>query len=67
MVGTLLGLPEPPDPDHAADALAVAICHAGNAAGAAQLSRRPTRARGLARDDRLGRGRGAGAPAPTTS
>lgn len=27
MVGTLLGLPEPPRPDHAADALAVAICH----------------------------------------
>ena len=32
MVGTLLGLPEPPSSDHAADALAVAICHAGNAA-----------------------------------
>ena len=32
MVGTLLGLPEPPVPDHAADALAVAICHAGGAA-----------------------------------
>jgi crossover junction endodeoxyribonuclease RuvC len=29
MVGTLLGLPEPPAPDHAADALAVAICHGG--------------------------------------
>jgi crossover junction endodeoxyribonuclease RuvC len=29
MVGTLLGLPEPPEPDHAADALAVAICHGG--------------------------------------
>ena len=29
MVGTLLGLPEPPNPDHAADALAVAICHGG--------------------------------------
>jgi crossover junction endodeoxyribonuclease RuvC len=29
MVGTLLGLPEPPS-HHAADALAVAICHAGN-------------------------------------
>jgi crossover junction endodeoxyribonuclease RuvC len=29
MVGTLLGLPEPPTPDHAADALAVAICHSG--------------------------------------
>jgi crossover junction endodeoxyribonuclease RuvC len=26
MVARLLGLPEPPAPDHAADALAVAIC-----------------------------------------
>ena len=31
MVGTLLSLPEPPQPDHAADALAVAICHANGA------------------------------------
>jgi crossover junction endodeoxyribonuclease RuvC len=31
MVGALLGLPEPPAPDHAADALAVAICHANGA------------------------------------
>ena len=31
MVATLLGLPEPPTPDHAADAFAVAICHAGTA------------------------------------
>src|SRR6476469_1096278 len=30
MVATLLGLPEPPTPDHAADALAVAICHGGS-------------------------------------
>jgi crossover junction endodeoxyribonuclease RuvC len=29
MVASLLGLPEPPTPDHAADAFAVAICHAG--------------------------------------
>ena len=29
MVGSLLGLPEPPAPDHAADAFAVPICHAG--------------------------------------
>ena len=29
MVGTLLSLAEPPEPDHAADALAVAICHGG--------------------------------------
>jgi crossover junction endodeoxyribonuclease RuvC len=32
MVGALLALPEPPQPDHAADALAVAICHANGAA-----------------------------------
>jgi crossover junction endodeoxyribonuclease RuvC len=31
MVGALLGLSEPPEPDHAADALAVAICHANGA------------------------------------
>ncbi len=31
MVGALLALPEPPRPDHAADALAVAICHANGA------------------------------------
>lgn len=30
MVGVLLGLPSPPASDHAADALAVAICHAGH-------------------------------------
>jgi crossover junction endodeoxyribonuclease RuvC len=32
MVATLLGLDRPPEPDHAADALAVAICHVHNAA-----------------------------------
>jgi crossover junction endodeoxyribonuclease RuvC len=31
MVGTLLSLDGPPEPDHAADALAVAICHANGA------------------------------------
>jgi crossover junction endodeoxyribonuclease RuvC len=31
MVGAMLRLPEPPQPDHAADALAVAICHAHGA------------------------------------
>lgn len=41
MVGSLLGLPRAPESDHAADALAVAICHAGHlsttaAAAAAQ-------------------------------
>jgi crossover junction endodeoxyribonuclease RuvC len=30
-VQALLALPEPPSPDHAADALAVAICHANHA------------------------------------
>jgi crossover junction endodeoxyribonuclease RuvC len=30
MVGALLGMPSPPASDHASDALAVAICHAGN-------------------------------------
>ena len=30
MVGTLLRLPSPPESDHAADALAVAICHASH-------------------------------------
>ena len=37
MVGTLLGLPRPPESDHAADALAVAICHASHAQGAGQM------------------------------
>jgi crossover junction endodeoxyribonuclease RuvC len=35
MVGSLLGLPRAPESDHAADALAVAICHAGHLNGAA--------------------------------
>jgi len=30
MVGVLLGLPQPPESDHAADALGVAICHAAH-------------------------------------
>jgi crossover junction endodeoxyribonuclease RuvC len=38
MVGTLLALPEPPQPDHAADALAVAICHANGAPFAAAVA-----------------------------
>ena len=37
MVQTLLALPELPRPDHAADALAVAICHANGAPMAAAL------------------------------
>jgi crossover junction endodeoxyribonuclease RuvC len=42
MVGLLLGLPGPPESDHAADALAVAICHAAHSRSA-----HPLRARGL--------------------
>jgi crossover junction endodeoxyribonuclease RuvC len=38
MVGTLLRLSSPPESDHAADALAVAICHAGTLNGAAQAA-----------------------------
>jgi len=37
MVQRLLALPEPPRPDHAADALAVAICHANRAPLAAAM------------------------------
>ena len=39
MVQALLALPEPPTPDHAADALAVAICHANRAPLAAASAR----------------------------
>ena len=38
MVQAVLALAEPPTPDHAADALAVAICHANGAPLAAALS-----------------------------
>jgi crossover junction endodeoxyribonuclease RuvC len=38
MVGTLLGLPQPPESDHAADALAVAICHAAHVRPAQALA-----------------------------
>jgi crossover junction endodeoxyribonuclease RuvC len=38
MVASLLGLPEPPTPDHAADAFAVAICHAGAAGSRAAVA-----------------------------
>jgi crossover junction endodeoxyribonuclease RuvC len=48
MVASLLGLPEPPAPDHAADAFAVAICHAGSAAAR--------------HAEHFGRSRGVGAP-----
>ena len=39
MVGALLGLEAPPAPDHAADALAVAVCHLNRAPLAAALAR----------------------------
>lgn len=48
MVGTLLGLPEPPTPDHAADALAVAICHGGYAPREAVEAAGPAAAGSLA-------------------
>jgi len=38
MVGVLLGLPVEPPSDHAADALAVAVCHAAHIQGAPSLS-----------------------------
>ena len=38
MVQTLLGLAEEPRPDHAADALAVAVCHANSAPFTAALA-----------------------------
>ncbi len=38
MVGTLLHLPSPPASDHAADALAVAICHASHVPAAAAVA-----------------------------
>ena len=41
MVGALLALAEPPQPDHAADALAVAICHANGARTAAAIGASP--------------------------
>jgi crossover junction endodeoxyribonuclease RuvC len=39
MVSLLLDLPRPPESDHAADALAVAICHAGRTASATAAER----------------------------
>ena len=45
MVAALLGLPEPPAPDHAADALAVAVCHLNSAPLAAALREADRRSR----------------------
>jgi crossover junction endodeoxyribonuclease RuvC len=41
MVGVLLGLPCEPPSDHAADALAVAVCHAAHLQGASALNPAP--------------------------
>jgi crossover junction endodeoxyribonuclease RuvC len=41
MVQSLLCLPDPPSPDHAADALAVAICHANRGPLAASVAAAP--------------------------
>jgi crossover junction endodeoxyribonuclease RuvC len=49
MVGTLLGLPEPPTSEHAADALAVAICHASGGALKDEISVRRVAQAGEAR------------------
>jgi len=51
MVQTLLALPRPPTPDHAADALAVAVCHVNRAPLAAAAARQapPARPRAAAR------------------
>jgi crossover junction endodeoxyribonuclease RuvC len=43
MVGTLLELPQPPESDHAADALAVAICHAAHAGTARAVNEQLTK------------------------
>jgi crossover junction endodeoxyribonuclease RuvC len=48
MVGTLLGLPSAPPSDHAADALAVAICHASQSPPMIKISRTKAGAKGAA-------------------
>jgi crossover junction endodeoxyribonuclease RuvC len=48
MVGTLLGLPSAPPSDHAADALAVAICHASQSPPMIKISRTKVGANGAA-------------------
>jgi crossover junction endodeoxyribonuclease RuvC len=46
MVARMLGLPGPPTPDHAADALAVAICDLNRAPLAHALAKAPRQAQG---------------------
>ena len=53
MVARMLGLAAPPTPDHAADALAVAICDLNRAPLASALAREPARDRAA-----VGQGRG---------
>ena len=48
MVGTLLALPAEPPNDHAADALAVAICHASHSPVILGAPRMPSRAESVA-------------------
>ncbi len=45
MVRAILGLPHDPEPDHAADALAAAICHAHHRARSERERARPARGR----------------------
>lgn len=54
MVGTLLGLPTPPTPDHAADALAVAICHGGGGGRRQAVATADARAAGAAAERLVG-------------
>lgn len=49
MVQTLLALPSPPKPDHASDALAVAVCHLNGTPLADAVARARTGARATAR------------------
>jgi crossover junction endodeoxyribonuclease RuvC len=60
MVAVLLGLREPPHPDHAADALAVAVCHLNRAPLQSALAAAGDAARG---GDRAVSGAGVGAGA----
>jgi crossover junction endodeoxyribonuclease RuvC len=53
MVGMLLGLPEPPTPDHAADALAVAICHGARIVPTSALGPSPVPKPGAALEQKL--------------
>jgi crossover junction endodeoxyribonuclease RuvC len=49
MVGALLGLPRAPESDHAADALAVAICHAAHSQAGPEIRIKATPREALAK------------------